>query len=72
MDAGAEKLGAKIRKAETERVPHMFVIGKKEAAENAVSVRSRIRKEFEGSKSADEAISLILSDIASRHLPDNY
>ncbi|MFR6032289.1 MAG: His/Gly/Thr/Pro-type tRNA ligase C-terminal domain-containing protein [Bacilli bacterium] len=29
MDAGAEKLGAKIRKAETERVPHMFVIGKK-------------------------------------------
>ncbi len=72
MDAGAEKLGAKIRKAETERVPHMFVIGKKEAAENAVSVRSRIRKEFEGVKSVDEAVSLILSDIASRHLPDNY
>ena len=72
MDAGAEKLGAKIRKAETERVPHMFVIGKKEAAENAVSVRSRIRKEFEGVKSVDKAVSLILSDIASRHLPDNY
>lgn len=72
MDAGAEKLGAKIRKAETERVPHMFVIGKKEAAKNAVSVRSRIRKEFEGVKSVDEAVSLILSDIASRHLPDNY
>ena len=70
MDASAEKLGAKIRKAETERVPHMFVIGKKEAADKVVSVRSRIRKEFEGSKTVDEAIGLILNDIKTRCLPD--
>ena len=72
VDDTPEKLGAKIRKAETERVPHMFVIGKKEAQTGTLSVRSRIRKEFEGSRSVDEAIKLIADDIAARHLPDNF
>ena len=72
VDDTPEKLGAKIRKAETERVPHMFVIGKKEAQTGTLSVRSRIRKEFEGSRSVDGAIKLIADDIAARHLPDNF
>lgn len=70
IDAGAEKLGAKIRKAETERVPHMFVIGKKEAADGAVALRSRIRKSFEGVRPKQEAIDLIIGDIKQRNLPD--
>ena len=72
MDASAEKLGAKIRKAETDKVPHMFVIGNKEAESGAVSVRSRIRKAFEGTKSVEEATGLILEDISSRALPDHF
>ena len=69
---GGEKLGAKIRKTELEKVPHMFVIGKKEAEAGAVSLRSRIRKEFEGVRPADEAITLIVEDIKQRNLPDGF
>ena len=68
IDDSSDKLGAKIRRAETEKVPHMFVIGKKEAESGNVSVRSRLRKEFEGAKSADEAVALILEDAKSRRL----
>ena len=35
------KLGAKIRRAQLEKVPYMLVIGDKEAAGNTVSVRKR-------------------------------
>ncbi len=72
MDASAEKLGAKIRKAETDKVPHMFVIGNKEAESGSVSVRSRIRKAFEGTKTVEEATGLILEDISARVLPDHF
>ncbi len=72
MDDTAEKLGAKIRKAETDKIPHMFVVGKKEAEAGLVSVRSRIRKSFEGQKSKEEAIKLIVDDISSRTLPDGF
>ena len=68
IDDSSDKLGAKIRRAETDKVPHMFVIGKKEAESGNVSIRSRLRKEFEGVKSADEAIALILEDAKSRRL----
>ena len=33
IDAQSAKLGAKIRRAETDKIPHMFVIGKREAEE---------------------------------------
>ena len=72
IDASAEKLGAKIRNAETEKVPHMFVIGRKEAEAKQVSVRSRIRKSFEGVKGVDEAVAEIVEDAKSRALPDGF
>ena len=72
VDDSGEKLGAKVRKAETDRVPHMFVIGKKEAEAGMVSVRSRIRKSFEGQKSVDEAVAMIIDDVVRRVLPDSY
>ncbi len=68
FDASSEKLGAKIRKAETEKVPHMLVIGKKEAEAGLVSIRSRLRKNFEGTHSADDAIAMIVNDAKSRAL----
>ena len=72
IDTTAEKLGAKIRKAETEKIPHMFVIGRKEAESKQVSVRSRIRKAFEGVKSAEDAVAEIVEDIKQRNLPDGF
>jgi threonyl-tRNA synthetase len=70
LDSDSDKLGAKIRKAETDKVPWMFVVGKNEAAENCVTVRSRIAKSKEGKKTVDEAIELIKVAIATRALPE--
>ena len=41
-DYRAEKIGAKIRAAQLELVPYMFVIGGREAQEGQVSVRDRL------------------------------
>ena len=40
-DTRNEKLGYKIREAQLEKVPYMFIVGDKEKEENKVSVRSR-------------------------------
>ena len=41
VDARNEKIGYKIRAAQLEKIPFMLVIGEKEMADGAVSVRSR-------------------------------
>lgn len=41
LDAGAEKIGAKIRSATLEKVPYILVIGEQEAAAESVNVRHR-------------------------------
>ena len=40
-DESNEKLGAKIRVAQLQKVPYMLVVGEKEAAAGTVSVRKR-------------------------------
>ena len=41
LDHKDEKVGYKIRQAQLEKVPFMLVLGEKEAAEGAITVRSR-------------------------------
>ncbi len=41
LDRKDEKVGYKIRQAQLEKVPYMLVLGEKEAAEGAITVRSR-------------------------------
>ena len=41
VDAKSEKIGAKIRRAQVEKVPYMFVVGAREMADAKVAVRSR-------------------------------
>ena len=48
VDSHADKLGAKIRRAQGDKIPYMLVIGKREAESETVSVRSRT----EGDKGA--------------------
>ncbi|MFI3290379.1 MAG: threonine--tRNA ligase [Opitutales bacterium] len=72
IDTSGDKLGGKIRRAETEKVSNMFVIGKKEAENKSVSIRSRVNKSFEGSHTYTDAIDIILKDISERNLPDNF
>lgn len=41
LDESAEKLGAKIRNAQLQKIPYMLVVGGKEEEQNAVAVRLR-------------------------------
>jgi threonyl-tRNA synthetase len=69
IDSHSDKFGAKIRRAEMDRVPYMFVLGKNEVAEGNVTIRSRVNKEDEGTVSTIEAVDLILTRIAEKALP---
>ncbi len=71
VDPIADKLGAKIRRAEIEKVPHMLVLGKREAEEGKVAVRSRVNKSLEGVKPVSEFLAELLNDIAKKTLPDS-
>jgi len=41
VDARGERMNAKIRDAQLQKIPYMLVVGDKEAAADAVSVRLR-------------------------------
>ena len=66
-DLSPEKLGAKIRLAQVEKVPYMIVIGPKEKAAGQLSIRSRQRGD-EGAVSKDDFIQRIESEIRDRTL----
>ena len=68
-DRQSAKLGAKIRKAETDKVPHMLVLGKREAEEGKVSVRSRANPEMDGPATVDEVIAKIRDEVETKALP---
>ena len=62
VDTRAEKIGYKIREAQTAKIPYMLVVGQKEEEENTVSVRSRAAGD-EGARSLDTFIADILKEI---------
>ncbi|MDR1173533.1 MAG: threonine--tRNA ligase [Puniceicoccales bacterium] len=70
VDGHSDKLNAKIRRAEVEKVPHMFILGPKEVETGMVSVRSRIDKNFTGTLKLPSAIEYLKKVIASRELPN--
>lgn len=70
IDKTGNKIGAKIRHAELDKVPHMAVIGKREVEAGQVNLRSRIAKSLEGTYGVDEFIGKILGLIAERTLPE--
>ena len=47
VDSRAEKVGYKIREAELERVPYMLILGKKEAEEKVLPIRTPGNKEHD-------------------------
>ena len=71
VDEVADKLGAKIRKAEIAKVPHMIILGKKEAEAGKISVRSRANKELENISDTDTFITSLVEIIKTKKLPDN-
>jgi len=69
IDKQSGKLGAKIRKAETDKIPHMIILGQREIDEGNVSVRSRSNPDWDGTRPLEEFISRIEEEISTKALP---
>lgn len=67
LDNASEKLGAKIRRAELDKVPNTIIVGAKEAEEGKVSVRSRFDGD-RGTMPLEDFKSDFLAMIAERRL----
>ena len=63
----ADKIGAKIRQAELEKINVMLVVGEKEAAENTVSVRRRFEGD-QGVSSLETLKNQLIEEIKKRRL----
>ena len=67
MDTRSEKIGYKIREAQTQKIPYMLVVGQKEEEEKTVSVRSRFAGD-EGASSVESFIESIRKEIEEKKL----
>ncbi len=65
IDLRSEKIGYKIREAQSLKIPYMLVVGQKEEAEGTVSVRSRFKGD-EGACGLNAFIESVKQEIASR------
>jgi threonyl-tRNA synthetase len=69
LDEHNDKLGAKIRRGEVEKVPYTLVLGGKEAEAQSVSVRSRAKGD-EGVLPFAQYLERLKVEIATRALPE--
>jgi threonyl-tRNA synthetase len=67
VDESAEKLGAKIRLAQTEKVPYMAICGGREAAAGQVALRHRTAGDL-GACAADAAVDRLQQEASARAL----
>ncbi len=64
-DFRAEKLGSKIRDAQLELIPYMFVVGPRDAEQGTVSVRDRLDGDL-GAMSFEAALGKLQSEVAAK------
>jgi threonyl-tRNA synthetase len=64
-DISGEKIGKKIRDAESMKVPYMAVIGKKETEEGTISLRKHTVGDL-GAMTLDEAIEKLNSEVENK------
>ena len=65
VDGRNEKVGYKIREAQLQKVPHMLIVGEKEATSGTVGHRDRAKGDM-GAVAVDEFIAEICREISSR------
>ncbi|MCA9369237.1 MAG: threonine--tRNA ligase [Pseudomonadales bacterium] len=65
LDERAERLQAKIRHAQLEKIPYMLVVGEKEQADGAVAVRRRDTKE-QNVVALKDFVAQVVSEIAQK------
>lgn len=66
-DTRGERLGAKIRNAQMQKIPYMLVVGDKEAEASAASLRLR-SGEDKGAVPVDDILTMIQTDVATKHI----
>ncbi len=66
-DFRSEKLGAKVRNAQLELIPYMFVVGPKDMEAGTVSVRDRIEGDL-GAMPVAQAIEKMLKEVRTRQV----
>ena len=64
-DWRSEKIGAKIREAQMEKIPYMLVIGEKESAAGTVAVRDRVEGDL-GTMTVDELLNRLNQEVRDR------
>ncbi len=64
-DYRAEKIGAKIRAAQLELIPYMFIIGAREAEEGKIAVRDRLTGDL-GAMPLEEAIAKLQQEVREK------
>ncbi len=65
VNAGSDRMNAKIRDAQKQKIPYMLILGDKEAEEKGVSLRMR-SGENPGAMSVDEFIALVKKQVAEK------
>ena len=65
LDTRKEKIGAKIRDAQLQKVPYMFILGDKEVENNSVSVRHRTKGD-QGARPLQDILAELHHLIATR------
>ena len=70
-DLRSEKLGAKIRLAQEEKIPYMLVVGPRDAESKTVSVRDRVDGD-KGAVSIDEAIAMFKKEIEEKTVRQSF
>lgn len=67
VDSRSEKIGYKIREAQLEKVPYMFIIGDKDVEANTVSVRHRKEGDL-GAMKLDDFIAMAQKEISTKEI----
>jgi len=65
LDNSHEKISYKVREYSLQKIPYLFVIGEKEAAENSVTIR-KIGSNEQKKYGVDEIIDLLKDEVASK------
>ncbi len=65
LNTKSEPIGAKIRSAEVDKIPYMYIIGDKEIENNTVSLRIH-KKGNKGAIAEDEALSMMIEEIKNK------
>ena len=65
LDVRSEKIGYKIREAQSQKIPYMLVVGAKEEEQNLVAVRTRLGGD-QGQTKLDDFIARLKEEIALR------